>query len=248
MAFREELEKQGKWFFRWRSYLPLFVLPFMLIALRNSEYLEDNFGNSIDGIYEGLCLTLSFVGLTIRCLTIGYIQRGTSGRNTKGQKAERLNTTGMYSLVRHPLYLGNFFIFLGITSFLQVWWLILIAVLAFFIYYERILFAEEEFLRHKFGEFYLRWASRTPAFFPRIRSWQPPSQPFSARAVIGREYSSFFAIIATFTFLELAGEWAAESKLELDVSWIVFFLSGLIIYIVLRILKKKTRILHVVER
>jgi len=248
MAFREELEKQGKWLFRWRSYLPLLVLPIVFIALRNSEYLENAFGDTADRVYEGFCLTLSFTGLMIRCMTVGYIPRGTSGKNTKGQKAESLNITGMYSIVRHPLYVGNFFIFLGITLFLQVWWVSLMAVLTFFIYYERILFAEEEFLRNKFGELYLNWASKTPVFFPKVKNWQQPSLQFSVRAVLGREYSSFFAIIASFTFLEVAGDLVAESKLELDVSWIVFFSTGLIIYIVLRTLKKRTRILHIAER
>jgi protein-S-isoprenylcysteine O-methyltransferase Ste14 len=248
MAFREELEKQGKWLFRWRSYLPLLILPIVFIALRNSEYLETTFGDTADGIYEGFCLTLSFAGLMIRCMTVGYIPRGTSGRNTKGQKAEHLNTTGMYSIVRHPLYLGNFFIVLGIALFLQAWWLSLIAVLAFFIYYERILFAEEEFLRKKFGESYLNWARKTPVFFPKVKNWRSPSLPFSMRAVLGREYSSFFAIVASFTFLEAAGDLVAESKLELDVSWMIFFSTGLIIYIVLRILKKKTGFLHSAER
>ncbi len=248
MAFREELEKQGKWLFRWRSYVPLLVLPIVFIALRNSEYLENTFGDTADELYEGFCLTLSFSGLMIRCMTVGYIPRGTSGRNTKGQKAERLNTTGMYAIVRHPLYLGNFFIFLGLTSFLQVWWLSLIAILAFFIYYERILFTEEEFLRKKFGAAYLNWASKTPVFFPKVKKWQQPSLPFSVRAVLAREYSSFFAIIASFTFLELAGDLVSESHLELDVSWTIFFSTGLVIYIVLRILKKKTRILHAAQR
>lgn len=248
MAFREELEKQGKWLFRWRSYLPLLVIPIVFIALRNSEYLENTFGDTADRVYEGFCLTISFAGLMIRCITVGYVPRGTSGRNTKGQKAESLNITGMYSIVRHPLYLGNFFIFLGITLFLQVWWVILIAVLAFFIYYERILFAEEEFLRNKFGELYLNWASKTPVFFPKVKNWHQPSPQFSVRAVLAREYSSFFAIIASFTFLEVAGDLVTQSNLELDVSWIVFFSTGLIIYTVLRTLKKRTRILHIAER
>ncbi|MGB8874133.1 MAG: hypothetical protein WCC75_12145, partial [Desulfobaccales bacterium] len=45
----------------------------------------------------------------------GLPPRGTSGRNTQGQVAETLNTTGIYSLVRNPLYLGNFLIWLGLS-------------------------------------------------------------------------------------------------------------------------------------
>ncbi len=139
MALREELEKQGTWLFKWRSYLPLFILPLFLIALRHSEYLERVFGDLMDDIYESLCLAISFLGLAIRCLTIGYGPKGTSGRNTKKQKAKILNTTGMYSIVRHPLYLGNFLIFLGITLFVQVWWFSLLAILAFWLYYDLVI-------------------------------------------------------------------------------------------------------------
>ena len=56
----------------------------------------------------------------------------------------------------------------GIAVFSQTWWLILICLLVFWIYYELIMFAEEEFLRGKFGQEYLGWAETTRAFFPRL--------------------------------------------------------------------------------
>lgn len=244
MALREELEKQGSWFFRWRSYLPLLIIPILLIALRNSEYLELVFGDTADNLYEGLCIVISFLGLTIRCIIIGYVPEGTSGRNTKGQEAKALNITGMYSILRHPLYFGNFIIFLGITLFVQVWWFILIAILAFFVYYERIIFAEEEFLRKQFGNLYLKYADKTPVFWPNFENWQQPSLPFSFRNVLRREHSGFFAIIASFTFLEIIGDLFVEGRLELNLGWIISFSVGLLIYLALVTLKKKTRLLH----
>ncbi|MBU6392683.1 MAG: DUF1295 domain-containing protein [Planctomycetes bacterium] len=164
MALRNELEKQGRWLFKWRSYLPLLMLPILLIALRDSEYLERIAGNLAENIFDGFCIAISFVGLAIRCITVGYVPKGTSGRNTKGQKAKTLNTTGMYSIIRHPLYFGNFIIFLGVTLFVEVWWFNLIAILAFWLYYERIILAEEKFLRQEFGDLYLKWAEKTPTF------------------------------------------------------------------------------------
>jgi len=248
MALREELEKQGNWLFRGRSYLPLLIFPILLIALRDPGCLEQVFGDTVDGIYESLCIAISFLGFTIRCITIGYAPKGTSGRTTKSQEAETLNITGMYSILRHALYFGNFFIFLGITLFVEVWWFCLIAILSFFIYYERIMFAEEEFLRAKFGELFLKWAYKTPAYWPKFKNWNQPSQPFSFRNVLKREYTGFFVIIFSFTFLEMIGELFAEGRLELDLAWIIFFSVGLLIYLVLRTLKRKTRILHVEGR
>ncbi|MBI5893053.1 MAG: DUF1295 domain-containing protein [Deltaproteobacteria bacterium] len=248
MTLRERLEKQGNWLFKWRSYLPLLIFPVLLIALENSDYLKQNMGEFVDDIYETFCLAVSFSGLIIRCLVIGYIPEGTSGRNTKNQKAETLNTTGIYSIVRHPLYLGNFIIFLGIILFPQVWWFILIAILAFWLYYERIIFAEEEFLLKKFGHMYLEWAKKTPAFFPNIKNWQQPNLPFSFKNVLKREYSAFFGIIASLTFLEVAGDLFVEGKLDFDLPWEILFAIGLMTYLTLRTLKKKTELLNVVGR
>lgn len=245
MALREEFQRQGSWLFRWRSYFPLIFLPILLVALKDAEYLERIFGDMIEDIWEISCLVLSFIGLFIRCLTIGYVPKGTSGRNTKQQKADSLNTTGMYSIVRHPLYLGNFLIMLGIVMFTQVWWAILIAILSFWIYYERIIFTEEEFLRKKFGELFLQWAQDTPAFIPKLTNWKKPDMPFSMKTVLRREYTGFFVIVSAFTCFDILGDFIAEGKLEIDLEWIVFFTVGAIIYLTLRTLKKHTKILHV---
>ena len=129
--------------------------------------------------------------------------QGTSGRNTKRQIAETLNTDGIYSVVRHPLYLGNFFIYLALGLFAHTWWLALICVLAFWLYYERIMYAEEAFLRGKFGAEFDEWAGRVPAFVPDLRQWRPFRLPFSVRNAARREYHGFFAIILTMFVLEL---------------------------------------------
>lgn len=247
MTIHKELEKQGNWLFRWRSYLPLLILPILLIALNESEFLERVLGIS-DLSWEILCLLLSFVGLTIRCLTIGYTPKRTSGRNTKEQIAEVLNTTGMYSVVRHPLYLGNFIIFLGIILFIQVWWFALIAVLAFFIYYERIMFAEEAFLRAKYGVLFSEWAEKTPTFLPKFKNWQKPVLPFSSKNVLKREYTTFFVITTSFPVLDSLEDLFVEGKLQLDIGWGLLFIIGLITYLLLRTLKKKSKLLDVEGR
>jgi len=248
MALREELEKTGRWLFRWRSYLPFLTLPILLMALPNSELLERVMGVFADELYEGFCLAISFVGLALRCMTIGYVPRGTSGRNTKKQKAKALNTIGMYSIVRHPLYLGNFLIFLGIILFVEVWWFVLIAILSFALYYAPIMYAEEEFLRERFGNAYLEWSERTPAFIPDWKRWKRPDLPFSLRNVLKREHSTFFVIVASFSCLEIATDLFAERRLELDWEAGIFFALGFVVYLTLRTLKRSTAVLEVEGR
>lgn len=248
MALREEIESQGKWLFRWRSYLPLLLFILLFFALREGDYLERNVGEWVDNIYKAGCLTISFLGLFIRGLTIGYTPAGTSGRNTESQIADELNTTGMYSVVRHPLYFGNFIIMLGLAMYMEVWWFVVIVMPLYYIYYERIMFAEEEFLRKKFGKEYLAWAEETPSFIPRLRGWKKSKLGFSLRNVLKREYSGFFAIVASFTVLEILIDLIAEHKFDYDLGWYIFFGTGLMIYLTLRLLKKKTRLLHVEGR
>ena len=97
----QEFEKQGLSLFRWRSYWPLvgLALAVWIVWLRPNPYPE----------LAWPALALGLLGLLVRIATVGYTPKNTSGRNTaEGQVAESINTQGMYSLVRHPLYLGNF--------------------------------------------------------------------------------------------------------------------------------------------
>ncbi|HAX60985.1 MAG TPA: hypothetical protein DCX95_00265 [Elusimicrobia bacterium] len=246
MALKEEFENTGNWLFRWRSYLPLIVIGVFLLALREYEY--PGHSERLDHIWEAVCLIVSFFGLGIRVVTIGHTPKGTSGRNTKHQVAETLNTTGIYSVVRNPLYLGNFFMGLGIALFAHLWWLTLIYILIFWLYYERIIFAEEVFLREKFGEKYLEWANCTPAFIPRFSQYKKADLPFSLRNVLRREYNGFFAVIVVLFVFETVGEIFAEGRIEFDKGWLIILGIGFVVWMVLRSLKKYTNVLNVEGR
>ncbi len=243
MALREEFERSGNWLFRWRSFLPLLMILIIIPGFIVNSYLYGSYRQNHFWIL--FCLLVSFFGLAIRIYTIGRIYSGTSGRNTQGQVAEKLNSTGIYSIVRHPLYLGNFFIWLGISLYVREWWVTLLFVLIFWLYYERIMFAEEQFLRVKFGEDFDKWAEKTPAFIPNFRKWKPAICSFSVRRVLKREYSGFFAIIVSFVILEILGKLIIERKFGIDSIWVVISIFGLVIYVFLRILKKFTNVLNI---
>lgn len=237
----QEMSKQGSFLFRWRSYLPLLGLPLVVLAMTNFRY---PFGSHLyDILWDLFSLGVSLSGLTIRVLTIGLVPPGTSGRNTKCQKATMLNTTGAYSLVRHPLYLGNFVIVAGASLFVRNFWFSLVVALGYALYYERIIYAEESFLLEKFGKEFTEWARRTPLIIPSFRSYTPPDLPFDWRMVLRREYSGFFGIVATFTFLEILGDYVLRGALVADPLWIAIFAVGLVTYLTLMFLKKKTSVL-----
>ncbi len=247
MTLYDELVASGNWLFRWRSYLPAFmILPSVLAVHDFEDWRCADAGPDPWGL---CCLAVSLVGLAIRMATVGHVPKGTSGRNTRdGQVAESLNTTGMYSIVRHPLYVGNFVSRFGISMFPRHWWLCAIFVLAFWLYYERIVFAEEEFLRKRFGEAWLDWARRTPTFIPRLSGWQPPALPFSVCSVLRREYSGLFAIIVCFYSLELYSHVIHSGEFRVHPLWTAIFLAGLATYVTLRTLKKTTTLLAIEGR
>lgn len=241
MALSHELERVGNWFFRWRSYLPLLLLVLFLLALGDFTYLT--LGKTLNRLWELFCLGIASLGLVIRIMTVGYVPRGTSGRNTRKQVADVLNTTGMYSVVRHPLYVGNFIMWLGISLFFHLWWFTLLIALIFWVYYEKIMYAEEEFLKQKFGDQFLTWAEKTPLFIPNFSLWQAPEMQFSVKSALKREYASFFAMIAIFTGIKVLGSLWVEKTFRLDTMWTVIFLGSLGFYLIVRFLKKKTHLL-----
>jgi hypothetical protein len=186
--------------------------------------------------------------LFFRILVVGHTPQNTSGRNTREQIAEVLNTTGWYSVVRHPLYLGNYLMGLGIALFPFVWWMPVIYTLSFALYYERIMVAEEDFIRDKFGEDFEKWSEVTPGFFPAFSKWDSPSLEFSFKNILRREYSSLFALVLCFSILDLIGNYLVEQRFYLVPVWNNLFWITLAVYLILRTLKRHTTMLDVKGR
>jgi len=246
MQMSQEMQIQGQWLFRWRSYLPI-LFVFLIVPAFSHFYYP--FGSHVyDYLWEMPCLMVGLFGLVIRALVIGYAPENTSGRNTKEQIADTLNTKGMYSLTRNPLYLGNFFMWLAPLLFLRHFWLCAVFVSVFALYYERIIAAEEEFLSNKFGKTYTGWAAQTPAFFPRHLQWQAPDLLFSWKTVIRREYHGFYGLIATLTAMELIGDFIIKRDFTIDMVWGWIFIVSTGFYLFIRYLAKRTGVLYVEGR
>ena len=228
--------------------MPVLIILLVLPALRDPLFSGGDGGFDFEDVWEIICVAVAFFGLAIRVYVIGQVPEGTSGRNTKAQRADVLNTTGVYSVVRHPLYVGNFFIWLGVSAFVRCWWLSLIFILLFVLFYERIIFTEEEFLRKEYGKVWEDWAARAPMFLPRFKNYTRAALPFSIRNVLNKEYHVFFNIILAFAVIEILEGLVTERKFELDLVWIIAVAAGAAAWITLRVLKKKTNILRVEGR
>lgn len=240
MTLQRHFENSGNWLFRWRSYLPFLLFLLFLPALplihrpMGDEFLQN--------AWEIFCFFVSTMGLFIRCAVVGHTPPNTSGRNTRSQVADSLNTTGIYSLVRHPLYVGNFLIWLGIAMFSFVPWLVLCFCLIFWIYYERIMFAEEAFLHQKFGGEFVKWAYTTPAFFPKFSSYKRASQPFSLKKAIRKECTTFLGIGLAFSGMDQFEHLVVENQFSLEPHWLLLAAMAILVYFTVRYLKKSTQV------
>jgi protein-S-isoprenylcysteine O-methyltransferase Ste14 len=137
MALQEEFGEQGKWLFRYRGVLPIIILGIGMVVYLLGRISSNPFylwGTSMENYFELSCLFVGLLGLVIRVYTVGYTPRATSGRGVKKFVASTLNTKGPYSLVRHPLYVGNFFMWLGPTLLTANVWFIVSFCLFYWIY------------------------------------------------------------------------------------------------------------------
>jgi protein-S-isoprenylcysteine O-methyltransferase Ste14 len=195
-------------------------------------------------LWAGLGLAFGALGLAIRGWTVGHVPLGTSGRGTKELRAECLNTGGLYSQLRHPLYLGNYFMWIGVAVLAGKPTAVLVTTLAFWLYYERIMMAEERFLYERFGEEFGAWAAVTPPFVPRMRGWRAWPYPFSFRFCLGRDYQALYGFVAATTAVVLTRSVASGAGWRISAGWTAYFLGGTAAYVVLHTLKRRTGFLE----
>jgi protein-S-isoprenylcysteine O-methyltransferase Ste14 len=243
---QKELRDRGQWLFRQRSYLPLPLLVALIVWIFLNPPPEQ--AGAAHHQWEIFCLGIGGLGMALRVWVAGLVPAGTSGRGTDTPDADQLNTTGPYSLVRNPLYLAIFLMWAGVALFLRSapWFLVMCGY--FLICYVPVIIAEEAFLVRRFGSAYYRWAERTPALVPRWSSWKPSVLPFCWRTAARREYSGLLGLIVAFTLLEAAEEAGSSSSLIAEPFWMVLLGSGVFVYLVLRTLKRRTRLLAVAGR
>ena len=106
-------------------------------------------------------LTLAVIGQGWRIYSAGVIY-----------KNKQLATTGAYSLVRHPLYLGNFLILAGFTLASGNWVVALVVLFFFLFYYPAAIRYEDTKLEGLFGDDWRAWSIDIPAMFPSSVKWQ----------------------------------------------------------------------------
>jgi protein-S-isoprenylcysteine O-methyltransferase Ste14 len=244
MKLLDHFPQSGDTLFRWRGQLPLLLLPAFLWAVLDGRWpVVPTPGFRA---WQVVSVLLALAGLAIRVVAIGTAPAGTSERSTTSPRASMLRTSGCYSVVRHPLYVGNTLTAVGLACFTGTWYLPVIVLLAGILYHERICAREEVFLESTFGESFREWAARVPAAIPRLAGYVPSATPFVWRRVLGREFHGLMVIGASVFVLDLARTTAA-GRLAFDLVWTSFFLFTSAVFLVSIALKKATRVFEVRE-
>jgi protein-S-isoprenylcysteine O-methyltransferase Ste14 len=248
MALIYSLEKTGNFLFKFRGQFPILLFFVAIPVIYFTDYQIINNNKILNDFILYFAIFISFLGQYIRSIAIGTSHKATSGRNTKEQVAEALNTKGIYSTLRHPLYLGNYFMWIGVIIYTCNIWFVICSSLLFWLYYERIMFAEERFLEKKFGKDYLDWSLKVPAFIPSFKNYERTPIKFSMKTILRREYSGVTATIISFLFIDFFKRLFEQNEIKFELYQALVLGVALLISLILRTLKHKTKILFEEDR
>ena len=225
MLLNELLLNIGEFCYKNKS---LQYLPYVLVILVELE----NFKSVNESIpFEIFCLLVSFLGILIRIYTVAY-------RSQRMCSCE-LNTKGVYSIVRNPLYLGNFFIFLGITLMSQSWEIVITISLLMIIFYTLVVLYEESVMQEKFGERYINWAHCVNCFIPSFKNYIKPDNKFSLKSVIFHEHDVWLLVALCFVALEIIRGYFEVNKFFLVSMWAILLSVVFAFWLICKICKLK---------
>ncbi len=124
---------------------------------------------------------------------------GSETRTTGAVGGTYLITNGPFAYVRNPLYLGNMLLYagVGVMSLALFPWLLLVALVWFYVQYRLIVSREEEYLSSAFAEDYPAYCSAVRRFLPRLtpyRSSRAPDKTTNFREGLASERRTLQAV------------------------------------------------------
>ena len=177
-------ERLGLLLFRYRSFTPLPLLLACLFLFKPVLW-----GNL--WVQGGTGMLVSLMGLGVRFLAVGYARQGTSGRESY-LRAEALNTDGIYSWVRNPLYWGNILIFTGLLVTHGSALALGSGLLYLILQYHFVILSEEAYLRATHGDAYLAYCRETSRWLPGWGTGLRGERVWSWKRILARENDAMF--------------------------------------------------------
>ena len=138
---------------------------------------------TVQSLWIGAFIALA--GALLRVWAAGHIVKG-----------KMLTKTGPYAFSRNPLYLGSFFMALGVIIGGRKFWLLPVFALFFLVFYVPVMRAEEQELSNCYGNEFAEYANKVPLFFPLFRSPVYPVSGFLwSRFLRNREHRTIIGLI-----------------------------------------------------
>ncbi len=222
----------GNFFFKYRSFTPIPLILGVFLLFKPVKT------GKIDFLIDILGISISIVGEILRILAVGYSFTGTSGRESY-LRADNLNTSGIYSITRNPLYIGNFCIFTGLIIVYSNFLALGTFVFFLFFQYYFIILAEENYLLSKYGKSYNEYRSRVNRILPSFGKYIPNRNRFDMQKVIYKENDSVFNMLVMLGIVLVIKEFNNKEKIA---NPIFYIMAGILLfgsYIFVKIQKKK---------
>jgi len=171
-------------------YAEMYGFPLTIYVLvryfgLDQSHLSANLWSSLHGYGETGMMISMILGYALLFTGIGIFMEGWRQVH-KARRENRLVTTGLYALVRHPQYTGLFIALFGegVVHWPTIFSVALFPVIVVVYYW--LAKREEHKVLDQFGKEYRRYRNRVPMFVPRWGQWRnlaaPKSQPTSGES------------------------------------------------------------------
>ncbi|MFH0986055.1 MAG: isoprenylcysteine carboxylmethyltransferase family protein [Candidatus Omnitrophota bacterium] len=138
---------------------------------------------------------LLILGELIRFWALGFVEK----------KGKKLAMSGPYAFVRNPLYVGNFFLGLGVVVIVWNWVILALFLVGFLGIYTGTIRGEEKHLQAMFGKPYEDYCKNVPSFLPRLTPYAVPEKDsfLWSRIIKHHEYITVAGILLMLTLIHL---------------------------------------------
>jgi len=113
------------------------------------------------------------------------------------------------------------------------------------LYYERIMYAEEAFLIDTYGEGYTNYSKQTPAFLPSFKNYRPPNNTFSWRKIIRQEKAGILNLCVVIFAFKFIGTYLTEGTILSNKFYWGILAFGLMWYVLIKGIQSGTSMLAV---
>jgi protein-S-isoprenylcysteine O-methyltransferase Ste14 len=183
------------WLRRYRRYLPV---PLVLVTLGCLRPVAPGGSMILDTLADGMGIGLCLLGQWMRVWAWG-------SNATVGKWGVR--DRGPYAMMRHPLYVGNFLILLGLVVVFHNPWAYPLWLLPFAYLYHVITAMEEKRMHRRFGVDYHNYTHKeVPRFLPALDNLGVAlrtTRPFGWRFASWKEYESCCGWLAGVAILQI---------------------------------------------